>query len=91
MCGRQRWITTSTSRRAAEKEDQRQGGERQDRQQLEVVDIGDDLRRQRYIRVERRASRRGKRAPDMCDDRIGEQTVDRGNVARDLGVVDLSC
>jgi hypothetical protein len=56
---------------------------------IEIVDTGDDLRLLRYGGVERRTPGGGERAPEMCNSRVFEQAVDRGDVTRDLGVIFL--
>jgi hypothetical protein len=56
-------LEAGATRRLAEEENQRERDKRQDHQQLEIIDIGDDLRLRRDRGIERGAPRRRIWAP----------------------------
>ena len=73
-----------------EDDEQRDHGERRDHQQLVVVDVGDDLRLPRDDGIERGASGRGQRIPELCDRGIIERAGHCRDILRDVGVMDVS-
>src|SRR5271154_6870461 len=73
-------IRSVAAGRLLEEEDQREGEERQNHQQFEVVDVGDDLGLQCDGGVERGASGGGERTPQMRDGCVFDHAVDRSDV-----------
>ena len=63
--------------------------ERRDHQQLEIVDVGNDLRLLRDHGVKCRAPAGSRWIPELCDSWGFEHAVHSGDVLNDIGVVGL--
>ena len=85
----ERVVLAGTVGRLLEDDEQRDHDERRDHQQLEIVDIGDDLRLPRDHGIERGATCVGKWIPELCDGRAFEHPVHSCDVRNDVGVIGL--
>ncbi len=72
-----------------ENDEQRKQGQRSNQQHLVIVNISNDLRLLRDQGVERRSAGGGKWAQEWRNARILEGAIDRGDVCRDVSMVDL--
>lgn len=72
-----------------ENDEQRKQGQRSDQQQLVIINISDDLRLLCDQGIERRSAGGSKWAQERRNARILEGAIDRGDVCRDVSMVDL--